>query len=191
MIKKGKLFIVSAPSGAGKTTLVDKIIKNVPNVVRSISMTTRNIRPGEKNGKDYLFVKEDEFKKRIKNKEFIEFAKVFDKFYGTPKKFVVKNLKKCKDVILTIDVQGAMQIKKTMKKDCVFIFISPPSIAKLKTRLKKRKTDTKKQIQMRLKIAKSEMKYLKYYDFEVINDDIKIAFEQLKSIIIASKCRVN
>ena len=189
MNKKGRLFVVSAPSGAGKTTLCEKIIKRVPGVVQSVSMTTREKRPGEKDGKDYFFVSVAEFKKRLKNNEFIEYAKVFDNYYGTPRKFVETNINKNKDVVLTIDVQGAMQIRKTFKKDCVFIFILPPSIKHLRGRLQKRKTDSNMQINQRLRVAKKELTFLKYYDYEVINDDIKIAFEQLKAIFIASRCK--
>ena len=151
-------------------------------------MTTRGKRTGEKNGRDYFFISVEDFKKRIKKKEFIEYAKVFDNFYGTPRKFVEKNLNKKKDVMLTIDVQGAMQIRKNFRKNCVFIFILPPSLTHLKQRLKKRKTDTKAQISKRLAVAKKELSFLKYYDFEVINDDIKTAFEQLKAIFIAARC---
>ncbi len=189
MNKKGRLFVVSAPSGAGKTTLCEKIVKRVPGVVQSVSMTTRPKRPGEKDGRDYFFVSVEEFKKRLKNKEFLEYAKVFDNYYGTPRGFVESNLNKNKDVLLTIDVQGAMQIKKTFKKDCVFIFILPPSIKHLRTRLQKRKTDTTTQINQRLKVAKKELAFLKYYDYEVVNDDIKTAFEQLKAIFIAARCK--
>ena len=189
MNKKGRLFVVSAPSGAGKTTLCEKLVKRVPRVVRSVSMTTRKKRPGEKEGKDYFFVSVEEFKKRLKNKEFIEHAKVFNNFYGTPRKFVESNLNKNKDVLLTIDVQGAMQIRKTFKKKCVFIFILPPSIRHLRIRLQKRKTDSNMQINQRLRVAKKELGFLKYYDYEIINDDIKTAFEQLRAIFIASRCK--
>ncbi|MCK4994050.1 MAG: guanylate kinase [Candidatus Omnitrophica bacterium] len=189
MNKKGRLFVVSAPSGAGKTTLCEEIIKRLPGVVRSVSMTTREKRPGEKNGKDYSFISVEEFKKRLKTKEFIEYAKVFGNYYGTPKKFVESNLNKNRDVVLTIDVQGAMQIRKNFKKGCIFIFILPPSIKHLRKRLEKRKTDSTKVINSRLKIAKKELTFLKYYDYEVINDDLKTAFEELKSIFIASRCQ--
>ncbi len=189
MNKKGRLFVVSAPSGAGKTTLCEKIIKRVRGVVRSVSMTTRQKRPGEKEGVDYFFVTVEEFKERIKANEFIEYAKVFDEYYGTPRKFVEINLNKNKDVVLTIDVQGAMQIRKNIKRACIFIFIVPPSIKDLRKRLQKRKTDSVKAINNRLKIAKKELTFLKYYDYEVINDDMKTAFEELKAIFIASRCK--
>lgn len=191
MNKKGRLFVVSAPSGAGKTTLCEQIIKRVPAVVRSVSMTTRRKRPGEKEGRDYFFVSSGIFNKNLKDNKFIEHAKVFDNYYGTPRKFVESNLSKNKDVVLTIDVQGAMQIRKNFKKDCVFIFILPPSIKDLRIRLCKRKTDSNRQINQRLRVAKKELAFLKYYDYEIINNDIKTAFEQLKAIFIASRCKRN
>ncbi|MFH1094557.1 MAG: guanylate kinase [Candidatus Omnitrophota bacterium] len=189
MIKRGRLFVVSAPSGTGKTTLCEQIVKCVPGVVQSVSVTTRKKRPGEKEGENYFFVSISEFKKRLKNNEFIEHAKVFDNYYGTLRNFVESNLNKNKDVVLTIDVQGAMQIKRNFKKDGVFIFILPPSIKHLRRRLEKRKTDSNMQINQRLRVAKKELTFLKYYDYEVINDDIKTAFEQLKAIFIASRCK--
>lgn len=190
MNKEGKLFVVSAPSGAGKTTLCEKLILSLPDVLRSISMTTRSIRTGEVQGKDYFFVTEKEFNKKLKNNEFLEFAKVFDNYYGTPKKFVEKNLKGGKDVLLNIDVQGAMKIRKSFRKKAVFIFILPPSARDLKLRLFKRKTDSAFQIKQRLEVAKKELSYLKYYDYQIINDDIKTAFNQLVSIFIAERCRL-
>ncbi|MCG2711936.1 MAG: guanylate kinase [Candidatus Omnitrophica bacterium] len=189
MNKNGRLFVISAPSGAGKTTLCEQLIKRVPGVVQSVSVTTREKRPGEKEGKDYFFVSAGVFKNRLKNNEFIEYAKVFDNYYGTPRKFVESNLNKNKDVVLTIDVQGAMQIRKNLKKGCVFIFILPPSFKHLRARLQKRKTDSNMQINQRLRAAKKELTFLKYYDYEVINDDMKTAFKQLMAIVIASRCK--
>ncbi|MFH1458978.1 MAG: guanylate kinase [Candidatus Omnitrophota bacterium] len=190
MIKPGRLFVISAPSGAGKTTLCEKLLNELPDIVRSVSLTTRKIRKGEIRGKDYYFTSVEAFKKKIKNKEFLEYARVFGNYYGSPRKFVEKNIQKNKDVILNIDVQGAMQIKKTFKHNSTFIFILPPTLKDLKKRLLKRKTDTKKQIQARLDVAKNELKYLKYYDFQIVNDDIKTAFKQLKSIVIAMRAKV-
>lgn len=187
MSKKGKLFVVSAPSGAGKTTLCEQLLKALPNLVRSISLTTRKARSGEKEGYDYFFVSEEDFKKKIKNKELLEYAKVFGEYYGTPRKFVVDNLRQNKDVLLNIDVQGAIQIRKNFKKDSVLIFILPPSLEDLEKRLTKRKTDTEEQIQQRLKVAIKELSHLKYYDYQIINDDLKEAFQKLRAIIISTK----
>jgi len=191
MTKKGKLFIISAPSGAGKTTLCEKLIKSLPGVVRSVSMTTRKRRAGELNGRDYFFVSKAEFEKKLKKKKFLEYAKVFGNYYGTPRDFVEKKLNKKKDVLLTIDVQGALKVKKTFGKNSIFIFLLPPSLKDLRRRLLKRKTNTKKEINERLRVSRRELKYLKYYDFKVINRDIKKALEQLKAIFIADRCRIN
>lgn len=186
----GTLFVISAPSGAGKTTLVEKVLKSCPDVVRSVSMTTRQIRKGETAGRDYIFVSKEKFNALIKTNGFLEYAQVFNNYYGSPKKFIEANLKQKKDVILTIDVQGAMNIRKIMADKAVFIFILPPKFADLKKRLQKRKTDSAQEIACRLKVAKDEIKYLNYYDYQIINDDIKTAYKQLLSIFISTKCRV-
>ena len=188
--KQGRLFVISAPSGAGKTTLVDKVLKSCPNIVRSVSMTTRNIRKGEKAGQDYIYISKEKFQGIIKVNGFLEYAQVFDKYYGSPKKFIKTQLKNKKDVILTIDVQGAMKIKKIMADKAVFIFVLPPKFSDLKKRLLKRKTESAKEISNRLKIAKHEIKYLKYYDYLIINDDMKIAYQQLLSIFVSTKCKI-
>ena len=181
---------MSAPSGAGKTTLCEYLVSNVPGVVRSVSMTTRPMRSGEKAGRDYFFVDKARFLKKIKNKEFLEYAEVFGQYYGTPADFVEQNLRSNKDVILAIDVQGAMKIKKKPGKNAVFVFILPPSMTDLKKRLMGRKTDSSRQIKQRLAVAKKELSYLNYYDYKVINDDVKTASAELKAIIIAARCRI-
>jgi guanylate kinase len=189
--KTGNLFVVSAPSGAGKTTLVEKALKAYPRAVRSVSMTTRLPRPGEKNGRDYNFVTEKKFRQIINNSGFLEYAKVFNHYYGTPKKFVEANIKKNKDVVLTIDVQGAMKIKNKLKNKAVFVFIVAPGFNELKKRLQKRKTDSSQEIKYRLKIARQEMAYLKNYDYKIVNDNVKTAYKQLLSIFIAERCKVS
>ncbi|MCP4649504.1 MAG: guanylate kinase [PVC group bacterium] len=188
MSSKGSLFVVSAPSGAGKTTLCEKLLKTLPNIVNSISMTTRPLRSGEKNKNDYFFVSETEFKKKIKNNGLLEYAKVFGNYYGTPKRFVEQNLAKGNDVLLNIDVQGAMQIRRKFRRNSRFIFILPPSMNDLKKRLLLRKTDTKLQIKKRLDMAKKELAYLNSYDYKIVNDDLKKAFGQLLSIVVAARC---
>ncbi len=190
MSEKGKLFVVSAPSGAGKTTLCQQLPESLPNIVRCISMTTRMIRPGEREGEDYFFVTKSEFKNRLKHDDFLEYAIVFGNYYGTPRKFVKKNLSKCNDVLLNIDVQGAMKVRKKFRKNSVFIYILPPSMEDLKKRLIKRKTDSGAQIKKRLEIARKELSYLKHYDYRIINDDIKEAFRKLLSIVIAQRCKL-
>lgn len=179
-MKKKLFFIVSGPSGSGKTTLVDKLIKEMDFVIRSVSYTTREKRKNEINGKDYFFISEKDFKKKIQKKEFLEHEKVFDHFYGTCKKFIKRQKK---HVLLVIDTKGAIKLKK--KKIGIFIFIAPPSTVVLKKRLLKRKSETQAQIENRILYAKKELKMIKNYDYKIINDDFKDALFILKSIIIA------
>lgn len=191
MCKKGILFVISAPSGAGKTTLCEKALESSQGMmVRSISMTTRQAREGEIEGRDYFFVSKKEFEKKVLKNEFLEYAEVFGNYYGTPKKFVQEHVNNNKDVMLNIDVQGAMQIKKSFRENSIFIFILPPSLEALKKRLLKRKTDSKSQIKKRLEVAKNELSYVKRYDYAIINDKLKTAFRQLSSIIIAARCKI-
>ena len=177
-----KVFIISAPAGTGKTTLVNMLVKNLKNVKRSISFTTRKPRKNEVDKKDYFFVTNKEFENKIKDNDFLEYAKVFNHYYGTSKSYVEKVLKD-NHVILTIDVQGAFQVREK-RKDTVLIFILPPSFEELKRRLKKRHTETAAIINERLQVAKVEIEKAKNYDYQVINDDLKIAYQKLKSIIL-------
>ena len=185
--RKGKLFIISAPSGSGKTTLCERVIGKVPGIVRSVSMTTRPLRQGEKSGEDYVFVTKREFKKQIKGKSLLEWARNFGYYYGTPKK-VLKLLAKGKDVILAIDVKGAMKVKKLYPKG-VFIFVLPPSITELKKRLRRRKVDSPREIKKRIKIAERELSYLPRYTYSVVNDNIEKATGKLAAIVIAERCK--
>lgn len=189
MKPKAILFIISAPSGSGKTTLCNKLVDSLGGLSRSISMTTRSPRPGERDGVDYIFIEKKEFLKRKNKNEFLEWAKVFDEYYGTPRRYVRHLLKKGQDVLLSIDVQGAMKIKK-LKMRTVYIFILPPSMAMLKERLTGRSSDSKKEIIKRLRLAKKEMSYLSRYDYAVVNNKLEAALDKLRSIIIAERCRV-
>lgn len=187
--RKGILFIISAPSGSGKTTLCSKLVESLADLHRSISMTTRPPRPGEKDGMDYIFLEKAEFFKRKKRNEFLEWANVFGGYYGTPKKYVTHILKKGHDVLLSIDVQGAMKIKRLGVK-AVYIFIVPPSMAQLKERLVSRSTDSKKAVAKRLRVAKKELSYFPKYDYVVENNRLESAIEELRAIVIAERCRV-
>ncbi len=188
---KGELFIISAPSGSGKSTLIKMILNQVENLEYSISYTTREPRVGEVNGKDYFFISEKEFQKMIENEEFIEYAKVFDKFYyGTAKSQVYSRLEKGIDIIMDIDVQGAYQIMKKGKVDFTSIFIIPPSIDELKKRLVERGRDSIEEIEKRLITARNEIKYLRYFDYVVVNDNLDEALSYLKSIIFAERLKV-
>lgn len=186
---KGILFIISAPSGSGKTTLCSKLVDSLKDLNRSISMTTRPPRSGERDGIDYIFIEKEEFLKRKNKNEFIEWAKVFDEYYGTPKKYVAHLISKGQDVVLSIDVQGAMKIKR-LKEKAVYIFITPPSMSQLKERLISRSTDSRKEISKRLGIAKKELSYLSKYDYFVVNNILASALDNLRSIVIAERCRI-
>ena len=186
--RKGILFIISAPSGSGKTTLCTRLVESVDSLYRSISMTTRAPRPGEQDGMDYIFIEKPEFIKRLKKNEFLEWAKVFGEHYGTPKKHITHMLKRGSDVLLSIDVQGAMKIKR-LKLDAVYIFILPPSIAMLKERLVNRSTDSKEAIRGRLRIAKKEIASSQRYDYVIVNNRLEPALDNLRAIIIAERCK--
>ena len=189
MRKKGRLFIISAPSGSGKTTLCKRLIKRVPPIVRSISLTTRPPRRSEKNGRDYLFVTKKEFEREKRKNNLLEWARNFGYYYGTPKDRVLKLLARGTDVILAIDVKGAMKIKKLYPKG-VFIFVLPPSMAELKNRLRKRKTDGRLEISKRIKVARRELSYLPKYTYSVVNDNLKKATDTLEAIVIAERCKI-
>lgn len=184
-MKKGRIVIISGPSGSGKTTLYKKLLlsKNFKgNLVRSISMTTRPKRKGEKDGRDYSFISEKKFLYKKKAGHFLECQKVFRSYYGTPHKNVREFLKKGKHVLLCIDVKGAMVVWRK-HPDALKIFIKTPSMAILKKRLASRATECKKELKIRLKTAQSELKEAKYYDYVVVNDSLKKAFNRLKEII--------
>ncbi|NCO65914.1 MAG: guanylate kinase [Candidatus Aquicultor secundus] len=181
-----KVFVISGPSGAGKGTLTDELLKRVPSLTRSVSATTRKPRPGEVNGVDYYFLDEDEFKDRIFQGGFLEWAMVHGNYYGTLKSVVKEEFSSGKDVVMVIDVQGAASIKEKMP-EAVLIFIEPPSIAELVQRLKLRNTETTAELQERLKNAETEMGLAGNYDYVVINDDVERAVDELVGIVKAEK----
>ncbi|MGE4357616.1 MAG: guanylate kinase [Candidatus Omnitrophota bacterium] len=186
--KKGVLFVISGPSGCGKTTLGEMIISENNNLVRSVSMTTRPPRRGERQGKEYFFVDEKRFLEWKEKDKFLEWAKVFNYFYGTPREFVMKNLNQGKNVVLIIDVQGAMQVKKKFP-DAVFIFIAPPSLKTLRERLKKRGLDSPAEIKKRLRQAREEMTYQGYYNYILVNDKLDTTKKILNAIIALEKIK--
>ncbi len=189
MKKKGIIFVISSPSGGGKTTICRKILSDSPDLAYSISVTNRHPRSGEKEGKDYFFISDKEFARRIEKGEFSEWAEVHGHCYGTPRSFLENSLSSGRDIILDIDVQGALRIKKEYREACL-IFILPPSLKPLATRLKARGTDDKKEIEKRLARAKEELTFLKDYDYAVVNRSLSRAVEEVKSIITAERCRV-
>ena len=181
-MNKGQLFIISAPSGAGKTSLVKALLKNFPEVVVSISHTTRSIRPGEVDEKDYYFTSVNEFETMIEQNEFLEYAKVFDNYYGTSKKSVYKLLEKNLKVILEIDWQGAAQVRKNID-DTISIFILPPSKAELESRLRNRRQDSDEIIARRMRDAESEISHYDEFDHVILNDSFNTALHQLTTLI--------
>jgi guanylate kinase len=186
----GKIMIISAPSGAGKTTICDSVIKSCKNIVSSVSYTTRTPRIGEQNGREYFFVSKTEFKKMINDGKFIEWAIVHNNYYGTPKDLLDKVLTSGKDILLKIDVQGGMNMKKQYPQACM-IFIMTPNIKILEKRLRVRNKDCKKAINIRLNNAIQELKYLKKYDYLVINKKLDDAINGVKTIIKSLEYKIN
>ncbi|MBZ4687054.1 MAG: guanylate kinase [Clostridia bacterium] len=182
------LIVLSGPSGAGKGTLSKLLVKEMPNLYCSVSATTRPKREGEVDGVNYYFISEEEFMEMKAKGEFLEWAKVYDNYYGTPIKKVEEQLRKGNDVLLEIDIQGALQVKKRFSKG-VFIFIVPPSIDELKRRIIKRGTDPQEVINKRMSCVQDELSYVSEYDYVVVNDNLETALEKLKAIITAEKCR--
>ncbi len=187
---RGSLIILSGPSGAGKGTIYHELLKNNPNLRISISMTTRKPREGETNGVEYFFVTEEEFKKEIENDSFLEYAVVHGNYYGTLKREVERDLDDGYDVILEIDIQGALNVK-SKKPDGIFIFIMPPSMKELKNRLIKRGTETKEKLVERFKTAYKEINEMTKYNYVVINDEVDLAVKKVEAILIAERCRVD
>lgn len=184
----GILFIISSPSGGGKGTLIREILKSVPNIGYSVSYTTRKMRSGEVHGKDYFFVSPIEFKEKVKANKFLEFATVHGNFYGTSVKQVENELENGRDIILEIDVQGAEILIKKMPA-AVSIFILPPSYKVLRERLIARQTESDAYLALRLKNAKPEVESFAEFEYVVINDEIKQATNELKSIITAERLK--
>lgn len=187
---KGLLIVVSGPSGAGKDTICHKLIKENSNIWMSVSMTTRKPRPLEKEGVDYFFVSSEEFENKINDNTFLEYASYNDNYYGTPKDKVEKKLNEGKDVILVIDINGAINIKKIIPS-ALFIFIMPPDMETLKNRLIGRKTESKDKVVQRFITAYNEVNNYKKYNYVVVNDKVEDAVNKVKSIIQSEKCRVD
>lgn len=180
--KKGSLFIISGPSGAGKGTIVKKVLPLFPNMVLSVSATTRLPRQNEKNGVDYFFIDKADFLKMIADSEFLEYDDHFENYYGTPKRFVFEKLDEGKDVLLEIDVRGALKVKSNYP-DAVAVFVMPSSTEELKKRLVRRNTESVEAIEKRLARVEKELELKHRYDFIVINDDLDTAVKQVEQII--------
>lgn len=188
--KQGQLIVVSGPSGAGKDTIVSELLKKNDNIWLSVSATSRKPRKGEVDGVNYFFLDEKEFKTKIKENYFLEYAKYADNYYGTPKEEIIKKLDKGIDVILVIEIEGAKKIKE-IAPETLFIFIMPPSEKELLKRLSNRKTEDKDKIIKRFNIAYQEMNEVTKYNYVVVNDNIESAVDKMESIIKAEKCRVD
>ena len=184
----GELFVITGPSGVGKATVLSRLLKNIDNVYVSISATTRKPRQGEVNEKDYFFMEREEFEKLIKEGKFLEYAEYVGNYYGTPAGSVNEMLKNGKDVILEIEVQGALKVKEKCP-DANMVFIIPPSFSALEFRLRSRGTESDDVIAKRLEKARSEYLMVDKYDYIVINDDIDKAADEIRAIIMSSRCK--
>ena len=190
MKKKGLLIVISGPSGAGKGTVCKEYLKNNPETILSISMTTRKPRRGEVDGVNYFFTDVPTFESMIEEGGFLEYAKVYGNYYGTPKSFVKENLLAGRDVILEIDIQGALQVKEKFDEG-VFIFIVPPTMEELKRRIQRRGTETPEELLRRFKSAYEEINFITRYNYLVVNDSVKEAAKKIEAIVVAEKCRVD
>lgn len=187
----GNLIIISGTTCAGKGTVIERLLKNNENLTLAISYTSRPMRAGEIDGKDYYFISREQFEEKIKNNEFLEYAKVrYGEYFGTPKKEVKKLLETGKDVILEIDVQGAEQIKK-MFQETILIFIMAPSMKEVKRRIKARGKETNEQILNRFQTAYKEINEIPKYNYIVVNDEIETAVKKVEAILLSEKCRVD
>jgi guanylate kinase len=190
MQREGVLFVISAPSGAGKTSLCKEIIDIFPELRHSVSYTTRPPRPGEEHGRDYFFVGQEEFRRMAAAGEFAEWAEVHGNLYGTSLATLKESRSTGIDLILDIDCQGAQQLKGRFDGG-VYIFILPPSIAELRRRLDNRSSDTEEVIERRIRNAAAEIRESRWYDYIIINDQFAFAVEQLKSVLVAEQCRAS
>ncbi|AGF55050.1 MULTISPECIES: guanylate kinase [Clostridium] len=188
--RRGLLIIISGPSGAGKGTICKSFMERNEDVVLSVSATTRSPRKGEVEGVNYYFMSKEEFKDKIKSNDFLEYAEVYDNYYGTPKSNVEEVLESGKDVILEIDIQGALKVKENTQEG-VFVFILPPSMEELKQRIINRGSETQESLMKRFKSAYKEINFVSKYNYAVVNDEVELAVEKLEAIIAAEKCRVD
>lgn len=190
MSRKGVLLVISGPSGAGKGTICKALLEKHKDIYLSVSATTREPREGEVHGVNYFFTNKEDFLKKVEEGDFLEHAEVYGNYYGTPKSSVQKMLDEGRDVILEIDIQGALKVKENCEEG-IFIFILPPSMEELKQRIIKRGSETPESLMTRFKSAYKEINYISKYNYAVVNDEIDTAVSKLEAIIAAEKCRVD
>ncbi len=188
-LKTGLVFVLSAPAGTGKTTLVRMLADEFDCIAESVSCTTRPPRTSEVEGRDYHFLSKEKFEEKVRSGDFLEFAQVFSYAYGTSQEYVLEQQKRGKHVFLVIDTQGAMQLKEK-GFSAIYIFVSPPSLEEQRERLLKRQTESLQVIEERLSWAKKEMTMVSHYDYHIVNDDLANAYAILRSIVIAEEHRV-
>ncbi len=187
--KRGLMLVLSSPSGAGKTSICKKLLQQDTGLILSVSATTRKRRPGEVEGKDYQFLSIQEFESKINKSQFLEYAKVFGNYYGTPAQLVERTLKSGVDMLFDIDWQGTQQLKARARQDLVSVFILPPSIKELEKRLFKRAQDTSEVVANRMSKSASEMSHYPEYDYVIINHDLDKSVQQVQSILCAERSR--
>lgn len=183
------MFVISSPSGAGKTSLARKLIENDPDIAMSVSMTTRPPRPGEIDGQDYIFVSEDKFNEALEKGALLEWARVFDNLYGTPRREVEDRLKNGKDVIFDIDWQGTQQLHEKAGQDVVRVFILPPSVRALEQRLKKRGQDDDEVVRRRMSDAANQISHWAEYDYVIINENLDKSLNELATVLHAERLK--
>lgn len=188
MARTGLLFVVSGPSGVGKSTLCKTMIAQVPQTILSVSYTTRNPRPGEQDGVDYCFTDEGQFRQMIQHDEFVEWAEVYGNLYGTPQRQLEEAINQGTDVLLDIEAQGARQIMKRIS-GAVYVFVTPPSLEVLRTRLNRRASDSPDEIQLRLQRASDEIANFRSYHYLIRNEELPQATKELESILLAERVK--
>jgi guanylate kinase len=185
---RGILMVLSGPSGVGKGTVCAALRKNINDLVYSVSATTREPRNGEVNGVNYFFKSREQFLEMIEKDELLEWAEYVGNYYGTPRHFVEEILASGKDIILEIEVQGALKVKEKFPEG-VFTFLLPPSLDELQNRIETRGTESEESIRNRMSVARAEMRMLEYYDYAIVNDEVETACRRIQSILIAERCR--